>query len=252
MRGALIHLGVWRTPTAVSSSNPRGFSGGGLATFPLEGREHLVHRVKGPSHAAFPDILQPLGNGPVNHGFRRKRDLAPLHSGLQQIADMDSDFVPHAPRDHDLIFVFYGDDGHGFGITVELFIFSIAGYSTRSARRATGDENTMLVVGTPKSSSFSTTRPNSSTLSATTFKMNASPPVTWWHSVTRSMACTAFKNGRYFTPSQLNRTIASTGSPSASRSSSTRCPGCSPLSPSRRRRSAVAAGDSPIRRPNSA
>jgi hypothetical protein len=89
-----------------------------------------------------------------------------------QIADMNADFVPDAARDHDLEFVFYGDDGHRLGITVE------PGYPARNARRATGDENTMLVVGTPKSSSFSTTRPNSVTLPATTFKMNASPPAT--------------------------------------------------------------------------
>src|ERR1035438_7967639 len=161
-----------------TSADRRGLPGRGLATFPLERREHLVHRVKRPFHAAFPNILQPFGNGPVNHGFRRKRDLAPLHSGLQQVADMNADFVPDAPRDHNLIFVLNGDDGHSLCMTVELFNFIIAGYLTRSARRPTGDENTMLVVGTPKSSSFSTTRPNSVTLSATTFKMNASPPAT--------------------------------------------------------------------------
>src|ERR1035437_1938813 len=173
-RGSRAPIGVYAT----TSSNAGGFSGAGLATLPLEGRQHLVHRVKRPFHAAFPDILQPLGNSPVNHGFRRERDLAPLHSGLQQIADMDADLVPDASRDHYLIFVLYCDDGHNVRTTVELFNSSIAGYSTLSARRATGDENTMLVVGTPKSSNFSTTRPNSSTLSATSFKTNASPPAT--------------------------------------------------------------------------
>src|ERR1035437_6306343 len=127
-RGSRAPIGVYAT----TSSNAGGFSGAGLATLPLEGRQHLVHRIKGPFHAAFPDILQPLGNGPVNHGFRRKRDLAPLHSSIQQVANMDADVVPDALRDHDLVFVFYGDDGHGVGTTVELFNFSIAGYPTRN------------------------------------------------------------------------------------------------------------------------
>jgi hypothetical protein len=47
-----------------------------------------------------------------------------------------------------------------------------------NSRRSTGEENTMLVVGTPKSSNFSTTWPSSLTLAATTFMMNASPPAT--------------------------------------------------------------------------
>ena len=40
--------------------------------------------------------------------------------------------------------------------------------------RSTGDENTTLVVGTPKSSSFS----NSTTDPASAFRINASPPAT--------------------------------------------------------------------------
>lgn len=60
--------------------------------------------------------------------------------------------------------------------TIYLDIQYRAGKS--ATRPSTGDENTTLVVGTPKSSSFSTRPSSSSTDAATTLRMKASPPAT--------------------------------------------------------------------------
>ena len=51
-------------------------------------------------------------------------------------------------------------------------------YPSGSDRLTTGDENTMLVVGTSCSRNFSTRPSSSSTECATTFRMKASPPAT--------------------------------------------------------------------------
>jgi hypothetical protein len=96
------------------SSKPRGLSGAELAAFSLEGHEHIVYPAKRPLNAAPANIFQAFGNGPVNDRFRRKSDLSPFNSSFKKIADIDANLVPDALRDYDLIFIFYGNDGHSF------------------------------------------------------------------------------------------------------------------------------------------
>jgi hypothetical protein len=89
------------------------------------------------------------------------------------------------------------------------------------ARRGTGDDRMIPVVGVPCRPSASITRSRCATDTATTLRTKLSAPVTWWHSRTASRSLTVVLSCWNFSSGAVTRMMAVMGKPSFSSPSAT-------------------------------
>jgi hypothetical protein len=66
-----------------------------------------------PVGSALPGVLQPFRQMPVNEALGGECDFPVLHARLQEVANLDMHLFADMLRNHNLKFVFYGNDVHG-------------------------------------------------------------------------------------------------------------------------------------------
>jgi len=103
---------------ARSRASSRGTFGGFLATGRfLRSFVQRLHKgfvcIEGTIPLARLEFRNALGDAPIHNRLRLKNELPVLRPCFEHVADIDADLFAYVLRNHDLVFVFYGNDRLG-------------------------------------------------------------------------------------------------------------------------------------------